>query len=184
MSGRTGQGCKICKHPEIARLELALMSGRSTRAIGEEFNVSSDSLQRHKQNHISPARKRQLIAGPLKLDELAKLAAESDVSSLQMLTILRNEGWSLYEECREKGYLLDAASTLKTILAIVSKAAELTGELRSVGLNIMNIHGNVNTIVGASSLDLFKEEIRVAAQRQALSNGAAVPAIEAPEAVE
>jgi hypothetical protein len=177
--------CRVCSHQELPRIELAIVSGRSHKVIGEEFGISRDSVWRHSQSHITPARKRELLVGPLQLDQLAKLAAESDISSLQMLTILRNEGWSLYRECREKGFLLDAVSTLKAILAIVSKAAELTGELRGAGLGTTNIYGSVNNtqIVApsTSAIEMLKEEIRACQERMALPpvNGAANGAVEA-----
>jgi hypothetical protein len=184
--GRRGPLCKVCKHPEVARIELALASGRGAKGIADEFSTSSDSVQRHWQRHVSQARKAELICGPIQMDQLAKRAAEIDMSLLDWLAVLRAEGWSLYKEARERGLLIDASSILRTILGTLTKTGELTGQLRGSGLYVTNIAGNVNTIVseGPSAIDPIKEQIRIATERIATERANGADALPAPAETE
>jgi hypothetical protein len=169
--------CRICSHRECARIELALVSGRAKTAIAAEFGVSHDSVQRHWQNHVSLERRRELVVGPLQLAELAKVAAEQGLSQLQWLEVTRTELWNISRECREKGLILDAISALRVMAQVTSQISTLTGEIRSSGLSVTHVHGNVNTQIvsdGRSAIDMLKEEILRCQERMALPpvNGA------------
>ena len=49
-----GLRCTICNHPERPRIDLAVASGSSMRAIALRFKVSPDAVWRHGQAHLSP----------------------------------------------------------------------------------------------------------------------------------
>lgn len=51
------QACKICNHSDRLNIDRALVAGRSLAALGREYDVGTDSLRNHLQNHLS----RQLV---------------------------------------------------------------------------------------------------------------------------
>jgi hypothetical protein len=140
---RKGPVSSVYSHPEVARIELEIASGRSLKSIGSEFGVSKDALSRH-WKRVSPTRKAELIAGPVELGRLAKRAAEEDRSLLEWLAIVRSEAFHLYQDARNRGLVLDASSILQRILNTLTKTGELTGQLRNAGINITNIAGGVS----------------------------------------
>jgi hypothetical protein len=60
------------------------------------------------------------------------------------LAIVRSEAFHLYQDARQRGLILDAASILQRIINTLAKKGELTGQLRAAGINITNIAGGVN----------------------------------------
>lgn len=45
--------CSICRHPQAAAIDEALLGGTSLRAIAGTFGVARSSVQRHRANHLS-----------------------------------------------------------------------------------------------------------------------------------
>jgi hypothetical protein len=86
---RTGR-CKICQSPERFRIELLLVSGAGRRAVAKKFGVSADAVWRHGRLHISQEQRLQLLAGPVKLRELADRAAEEGLSLLEYIGMVRS----------------------------------------------------------------------------------------------
>lgn len=95
--------CTICVHEQRHRIELALVSGASRQAIGRKFGVSPHAAWRHGVRHITPERRAQLVAGPLKLHELADKAAEAELSLQQYLSMLRSSLFEQYLQAVEVG---------------------------------------------------------------------------------
>jgi hypothetical protein len=107
---KVGRRCKACSHMDCARIELECASGRSDRSVAEEFGLSKDAVYRRWRNHVSPARKAELIAGPLKIQRLAKKSLEEDRSLIDYLAVLRSELLHLFLSAKERGLTFDAAS--------------------------------------------------------------------------
>jgi hypothetical protein len=85
-----GPRCQICFHPDRARIEMAHVAGRSIDDIGPEFGVHRDAVWRHMTRHVSEETKIGYLAGPIKLGELANLAASENKSVIEYLAILRS----------------------------------------------------------------------------------------------
>jgi hypothetical protein len=145
---RWGRACKVCSHKDKARIELASASGKSDRKIAAEFGLRRDSVRRHWLNHVTPPRKAELVAGPIELAKLAKMAAEQDASLLDYLSILRTNLFWLFEDARKRGLVLDCASIADKLLKVLKVIGELSGQLRQAGLVTIN---NVNAVGSMSS---------------------------------
>jgi hypothetical protein len=130
---KIGRTCKVCEHKERPRIELACASGQSDRKIAVEFGLRRDSVRRHWQNHVTPTRKAELVAGPVELAKLAKMAAEQDASLLDYLAILRTNLFWLFEDARKRGLVLDCASIADKLLKVLKVIGELSGQLRQPG---------------------------------------------------
>ena len=69
----------VCSHREHAAIDLALARGVSVTAIGRRYKISTDSLYRHRANHLPPTLRAQLIAGPdldIDLDRLKETESQ------------------------------------------------------------------------------------------------------------
>jgi transposase-like protein len=95
--------CSICVHEQRHRIELALVSGASRQAVARKFGVSPHAAWRHSVNHVTPERRAQLIAGPLKLHELAERATEAELTLQQYLGMLRSSLFEQYLQAVEVG---------------------------------------------------------------------------------
>lgn len=89
-AGQRSGRCKVCQSPERFRIELLLVSGAGRRAIAKKFGVSADAIWRHGRLHISQEQRAQLLAGPVKLRELADRAAEEGLSLLEYIGMVRS----------------------------------------------------------------------------------------------
>ncbi len=47
--------CTICSHPDRSIIEEALRDGDSLRVLASRFDVTKDSLARHRQSHLIPS---------------------------------------------------------------------------------------------------------------------------------
>jgi hypothetical protein len=114
-------------------------AGASHRAVATKFNVSDDSVWRHWTRHVSNERKAQIVAGPLKLHDLAERAAEEGLSLLDYLSLVRSTLLSQFTSSAEAGDRHGTASIAGRLLECLREIGRLTGELRSVaGVNVVN----------------------------------------------
>jgi hypothetical protein len=99
--------CSICIHPKRLEIDRELVKGRPVAALARSFAVSSDSLYRHAQNHVSRQlaqayEKQQLVEGSELLDTINRIIARAedifnrsyeakhDVTALKALDSQRN----------------------------------------------------------------------------------------------
>jgi hypothetical protein len=150
MTGRSNRtirssSCKVCSHPDRARLELLRVSGVSFEALATEFKTSKDSIFRHFRAHVSERRKAELLAGPAKIHDLANAAAKESKSLLEYLQITRGVLFNSFlaaAECGDRGGVVNTSTQL---LAALRELGKLTGELRNLSAisvttnNILNI---------------------------------------------
>src|ERR1700756_6008853 len=69
---RAGRPCAICRNPDVTRIEFACSSGlRSHYQIAHEYKVTRFSVDRHWRNHVSAARKAELLGGPATIADMA-----------------------------------------------------------------------------------------------------------------
>lgn len=97
-------------------------------------------MWRHWQNHTSPARKAELIGGPVAIAKLAKRAAEEDRSLIDYLSILRSELLHLFMNAKERGLTFDAASIAQRLLNTLEAIGRVNGQLRQAGITINNVN--------------------------------------------
>jgi hypothetical protein len=124
--------------------------------VGAEFNVSRDALQRHMARHVTPARRAELIAGPVQIAKLAQRAVEEDRSLLDYLSILRSELLRLFLSAKQRGLTYDAASIAQRLLNTLEAIGRLTGQLRAAGISITNVVGSNNQTLVLNSPEVAK----------------------------
>src|SRR5690349_20290252 len=128
--------CTICSHAERYQIELALVSGVSTRAIAKKFGVSRDAAWRHHTNHVPAERRTQLVAGPLKLTELAQKAADEGLALIDYLSMVRSVLLSRFLVTAETDDRPGTAMIGGRLLECLRIMAQLTGELTKTTANV------------------------------------------------
>lgn len=136
--------CAVCRHQERYRIELLLAGGASKRAVAERFQVHPDAAWRHWTHHVAIERKAQIIAGPLKLSELAERANAEGLSLLDYLAAIRATLLSQFQAAAEAGDRFATAALSGRLLEVLREIGRLTGELGKVAG--VSIH-NHNTLV-------------------------------------
>jgi hypothetical protein len=136
-----GKQCHVCRHRECANIDLALARGVSISALSRRFKVSIDSLQRHRQNHLSPALRAKLIAGPDLDIDLDKLKESESQSLLGNLVALRHRLFAALDAAEEYGDGAMLTRVSSQLHANLELTARLLGDL-GVGSTT-----NVNVLV-------------------------------------
>jgi hypothetical protein len=80
--------CKLCAHPERARIEMARLAGVGLDNLAAQFDVSRDSIWRHMKDHVSEADKAAYLAD-VPLQEMLARAADEGTSLLDFFRIVR-----------------------------------------------------------------------------------------------
>jgi hypothetical protein len=136
---KKGPQCTVCKHRELAGINLGLARGVSVRALARRYQVPRDALYRHKANHLPPQLRAALIVGPDLDIDLNKLRETESQSLLANLVNLRGRLFSsldVAEECRDGNMLARVAGQLHNNLELTGK---LLGDLSSGHSNVTNI---------------------------------------------
>jgi len=138
MAGRNVSACTCCAHRERAAIDLALARGVSMNALAKRYGIGSDSLYRHRKNHLPPQLRAQLIAGPsIEGVDLDKLRETESQSLLANLVALRHRLFASLDTAEEAGdgnMLARVAGQLHRNMELVGK---LLGDL-SAGTTINN----------------------------------------------
>lgn len=145
--GRPPGHCTICRHQERHRIELAAVSGASRNAIGKKFSVSADAVGRHLNNHVSQERRAQLVAGPLRLHELAAKAAEADLSLVDYLGMLRSSLFEQFLAAGEVGDRQGMQGLAGRLVEVLRLQGSVSGEISKATATITN-----NTLILTSPL--------------------------------
>lgn len=136
--GEPNGKCSICTHEQRYQIELALVSGVSCRAIGTKFKVSRDAAWRHLRNHVTDARRSELVAGPLTPAQLAERAADEGMSLLDYLAIVRNALMARFLAAAECDDRQGTAIVAGRLLECLRTIARLTGELQTATASVTN----------------------------------------------
>jgi hypothetical protein len=128
--------CTICAHRERWRMEFLVAGGASLRAVAKKFGASYNALWRHWSNHVPPERKAALIAGPIRLSELADRAANEGESLLDHFIILRNTLYRRLDVCDVVGDANQVAALAGRIIELLREMGRLTGDLARGGISI------------------------------------------------
>lgn len=140
-------GCRVCSHPDRGRIELLLASGAAQKAVASKFDLSKDSIHRHLRAHISEERRAQLVAGPLKLSQLAERAAEENMSLIDYLAMVRSTLTHQLLAASEAGDRQGTAMLSGRLLECLRLIGALTGDLQKITSTTTH-----NTLVIASPL--------------------------------
>lgn len=136
--GNPNVQCSICRHEQRHRIELALVSGASRRAVSRKFGVSPHAAGRHLTNHVGDERRAQLVAGPLRLHELAERATEADLTLQQYLSMLRSSLFEQYLQAVEVGDRPGFSLIAGRLAEIIRLEGQVNGEISRVVAPITN----------------------------------------------
>jgi hypothetical protein len=131
--------CTVCRHRELAGINLGLARGVSVRALARRYQVHRDALYRHQKNHLPPQLRASLIAGPDLSIDLDKLRDTESQSLLANLVALRGRLFSILDVAEEAGdgtMLARIAGQLHNNLEITGK---LVGSLASGHTSVTNV---------------------------------------------
>jgi len=137
--------CQVCRHDRVDQINLALVAGLSHRTIGERFDVSEDSVQRHATRHLTPqlAAAIALARSPTDVDIEALTRSESE--SLLGSLVVQRARLSEYSAVALKADPPDVKTAVRcenAVLANLEATAKLVGrwvhvhEHRSINLTI------------------------------------------------
>lgn len=131
--------CKVCSLPGDvrARLERLHVGGASDVALAREFaeyGINRFTIMRHvkNENHLSRQRKAELLAGPVRIHDLANKAALESKSLLEYLQISRSVLFNQFLNAAEASDRYSVATLAPQLLASLKELGKLSGELRSL----------------------------------------------------
>jgi transposase-like protein len=131
--------CSICRHRELAAIDLALARGVSVGALARRYVVGADSLYRHARAHLPAQLRASLIAGPsIEGLDLDKLRETESQSLLMNLVALRHRLFASLDTAEEAG----DGNMLSRVAGQLHKNMELVGRLLgdlNTGSTITNI---------------------------------------------
>lgn len=116
--------CSICAHPQRDALELALVSGSSTRTVASQFGLSRSSVGRHAKTHLperlgkgrahakvlNPSRLAKAVDGVEKIAQRDLMGAAELFEKVQSLV---QEAFSMLEAAKAAGDRTNALKALR-----------------------------------------------------------------------
>lgn len=132
--------CRVCEHPDRARIELQLANGVAIAKAARQFGVSRDSAWRHWGNHVQDDRKASLrvtgISDPkVDLEALKRIESESLLSNLITERVRLQR---IADLCEKVGNYQDATRSSAAVVKVLALAATYLGELRTGNTTINN----------------------------------------------
>jgi hypothetical protein len=120
--------CTICTHPDREKIEQALITGQSFRAVAARFGTSATALFRHKQDHLPVA---------LRSAQEAAEVAHGD-SLLEQVRALQTKTLTILARAEAAGQLIVALQAVREARGCLELLAKLLGELhQSPTVNIL-----------------------------------------------
>lgn len=147
--GRRGPHCQVCNHPDRARIEFAKISGRGLHEVANEFGVHKDSLWRHMRMHVTEQTKIGYLAGPVKLAELANLAASENKSLIEYLSILRSVLFGQLDRSAQRNKPFEVERISGRALDTLREIGRLTGELSAFTSQNINVVNNQTLVMNS-----------------------------------
>lgn len=150
-----GGRCKICHHPERARIEALRASGSTLDALAAKFSVHRDALWRHYKLHVSDATKANLLGGAGTLAQLKERAVEEGGSCLEYLQIVRSRLMLAFSRAADTGL----SPISGRLIEVTREIGRLTGEIHelSPGVNV-----SVGGLSASKMLELNEGLMRIA----------------------
>ncbi len=120
--------CQTCQHADVAAIDRELAANTAIPALAAKYRVSSDSLLRHKQNHLPQAVARA---------EAAKEATRGD-DLLDQVNKLKGKAISLLLKAEAAGDYRTALAGIREARACLELLLEVEGEInRATNVNVL-----------------------------------------------
>lgn len=125
---KPGPICHVCASPHRHLIELALVHRVPARVIAKRFEVSRNSIARHRQRHMSPQQVAAILSAiqptGIDLEELARSESENLLGSL---VAQRARLQMLSELCFEQGAVNAATGVERAITGSLELTSRLLG---------------------------------------------------------
>lgn len=137
--------CTVCDHPDLARIDSALLGNESMRAIASRFGLNKSAVQRHSENHL-PA----LL---VKAHEAATIAQADTLLEQVQRAQTRVLGWlDAAEKDKDRKSLAPLSKELRGYLGLMG---QLTGQLSNgVAVNVNTVNMGSPAVGAASDPEL------------------------------
>src|SRR5436309_8621351 len=141
MKRTAGLRCTICNHSARPRIDLAIATGLSKRAVAERFHVSRDAVWRHAQAHLTAEMRAALATKLLQREgDTRRILLEEGAGVTEALKAVRGPLFGLFLAAVDTGDNKAAAALSGRLHENLALAAKLTGELvPHAGTSITNI---------------------------------------------
>src|SRR5262245_31244727 len=123
--GKRGTQCTVCAHREASAIDLALARGVSVTVLARRYDLGTDSIYRHRANHLPATVRAKLLAGPeieIDLDQLRESESQSLLANLVALRHRLFASLDVAEECGD-------ANMVSRITSQLHRNLEITGQL-------------------------------------------------------
>jgi hypothetical protein len=127
-----GRACAVCGHAERDEIDRRLVAGEAYRDIARQFQLSKDSLARHRPRHLSPA--------------LVKVAAAREEARgealLDQVQALIARGQRIADRAEQNGRDIQALAAIRELRPLLELLGRLTGELKdrpAVTVNVLTL---------------------------------------------
>lgn len=134
-----GPACTVCNHPDRASIELGLANKVPIRVLGKRYGLSSDSVWRHGQRHMSAELHSQLMTrGRMTPADLENLRITESEGVLQHLVAVRGRLYGLMDYAEQERDYRAAAAIGNQIGKNLETTAKLLGDIRTGTVNVTN----------------------------------------------
>lgn len=132
MSSMAGRPCSICSHPQRSEIDRQLIAGISVHKIAGNFNVTHQSLRRHRDAHVS----RSVVAAAAR--ERHEAADQYDDNLLSEVRTLQKKVEGLGAAAYRNGDIRGAISAVTNAAKMVELRAKLDGQIAaSTTVNVL-----------------------------------------------
>jgi hypothetical protein len=151
--------CQVCHSPDRQRIEMLHVSGRGIDDLAKEFGCQRDSIWRHMTKHVTQETKVSYLCGPIKLGELANLAADENKSVIEYLSILRSILFGALDRSARQNKAFEVSRIGKNVLDVLREIGRLTGELSSFASQNISFINNQTTILNSPIVAELQTEL-------------------------
>jgi hypothetical protein len=114
------------------------VAGAAQCILSAKYGVSRHSLGRHLKNHIPAERSAALLAGPVKINELADRATESGLSLMDYLQAMVSALFESFLQCRAVNDHVSTGLLASRLTEVLRLQAQVTGEVSKATTTINN----------------------------------------------
>lgn len=147
-----GFPCHVCKHPRLPEIELRLANKTPVRNIAKAYNLSKDTLYRHRRNHM-----------PLSLMQQLQVTGKAYATDLEQLKKTESEGLlqNLVHERARQQRIADKAELVDDFANATraSEASRKTSELIAKLLGDLKVGKVTQNILIAPEFHAFRTAV-------------------------
>jgi len=139
----------VCDHPSKNSINNRLINGIADTVIGKEFNLSRDSVRRHRESHLPRL---------LSIAERVSEASNADVLLLRSEE-LYNKAWELLRKAESTGDIKTAMSGIGQASRVLELLGRLLGEIKDVKVVSVMSHPDTKELlqIVVSALDGYPQ---------------------------